>query len=100
MLRVRLIIPAFAALYGSFAKNAIPLTDAMFTITPEPRSIIPGSTAFEHRNADLRLSGDVRVPLLLADLEHVVGDAAAGIVDEHVDPPAASTMPRHVRRDA
>ena len=56
MLRVRLISPALAALYGSLAKNARPLTEAMFTITPDPCSIIPGSTAFEHRYADLRLS--------------------------------------------
>ena len=55
MLRVRLIIPALAALYGSLAKNASPLTDAMLTITPPPRSIIPGSTALEQRNAALRL---------------------------------------------
>ena len=99
MLRVRLIRPAFAALYGSLAKNARPLTDAMLTITPPPRSIIPGSTAFEQRNADFRLSGDVSVPRLLVDLEHVVGHAAARVVDEHVDAVDCRDHPCHVRGD-
>src|SRR5215831_1420193 len=46
---VRLITPALAALEASFPSADSPLTEAMFRITPAPRSIIEGSTAFEHR---------------------------------------------------
>ena len=97
MLRVRLIMPAFAALYGSFAKNAIPFTDAMFTITPEPCSIIPGSTAFEHRNADLRLT--VRSASHSSSLISSRSSATPppALLTSTSIRPAALDHPRHVR---
>ena len=51
----------------------------------------------EERRLEVEL--DVSIPLLLGDLEQVVGRAAAGVVDEHVDPPGAADHARHVGGD-
>src|SRR3989442_1926102 len=47
---VRLIPPAFAALYASLTSAERPLTEVMLTMTPPRRSIIEGSTAWLQRN--------------------------------------------------
>ena len=47
---VRLITPAFAALYASLPSAERPLTEVMLTMTPPRRSIIEGSTAWLQRN--------------------------------------------------
>ena len=92
--RVSIFSAPFDAVYGPIVSRATSLvTEQMLTILPRPRSIICGATARATRNALVRFTSMISLPLRERELLERLAQRHARVVDEHVDLARARATP-------